>query len=228
MVRSYPTFTGIPYDCRTDCICCFIFHDNKPWEIFRKNLRKNQLQKTGCFRSSVRNNYGFFVHRFHWYSDSASGCVHWFNCTLFWCQKKSRYGRVAAACDYQDAGVKKMGRTVYYNMEGRTAKKEKKKIMKMEKKYNKNYRWRGEKLSLSRGFTKTYDSDKDACRVIMAIIEISMDVDRVWRIQDDENMMDGKIKKGVFTGKIDLKKWMKCGECFNVPAMRRKSAKHFS
>lgn len=113
-------------------------------------------------------------------------------------------------------------------MEGKTAKKEKEKIMEIERKYNKKYRWRGEKLSLSRGFTKIYDSDNDARRLIIAITEISTKIpEKEWRIQDDENVIDGRIKKGVFTGKIDLKKWMKCRECFNVPAMRRKKCKAF-
>jgi hypothetical protein len=118
-----------------------------------------------------------------------------------------------------------MGRTIYYEKNGKITKMEEERIMEIERKYNKKYRWRGEKLSLSRGFTKIYDSDRDVRRLIMAISEISMDVDRVWRIQDDENIMDGKIKKGVFTGKIDLKKWMKCRECFNVPA-QTKDKKH--
>lgn len=92
-------------------------------------------------------------------------------------------------------------------MEGKTAKKEKEKIMEIERKYNKKYRWRGEKLSLSRGFTKIYDSDNDARRLIIAITEISTKIpEKEWRIQDDENVIDGRIKKGVFTGKIDLKK----------------------
>jgi len=112
-----------------------------------------------------------------------------------------------------------MGRTIYYERNGKITKMEEERIMEIERKYNKKYRWRGEKLSLSRGFTKIYDSDRDVHRLIMAIIEISMKIpEKKWRIQDDENIMDGKIKKGVFTGKIDLKKWMKCGECFNVPA----------
>lgn len=120
-----------------------------------------------------------------------------------------------------------MGRTIYYERNGKITKMEEERIMEIERKYNKKYRWGGENLSLSRGFTKIYDSDRDVRRLIMAISEISMDVDRVWRIQDDENIMNGKIKKGVFTGKIDLKKWMKCRECFNVPAMRRKKFKAF-
>ena len=109
MVRSYACFIDIPYDCCNCRICCFIFHDNNPWEMFRKNLWENQLQKTCCFHSSVRNNYGFFVHGFHWHSDFACGCVHWFDRTMFWCQKKSCHGRATAACDYRDAGVKKNG-----------------------------------------------------------------------------------------------------------------------
>jgi len=118
-----------------------------------------------------------------------------------------------------------MGRTVYYKTNGRTTKNEEK-IMKIEKKYNKEYRWRGEKLSLSRGFTKIYDSDRDVCRVIMAIIEISMKIpEKEWKVNDDENIIDGRIKKGVFTGKIDLGKWMNCRERFNVPA-RTKDKKH--
>ncbi len=113
-----------------------------------------------------------------------------------------------------------MGRTIYYKMESKTTKNEKEKIMKIERKYNR-YRWRGEKLSLSKGFTKIYDSENDAGRVIMALTEISMKTGTVWRIQDDENMIDGRIKKGLFNGKIDLKKWMKCRECFNVPAQTK-------
>ncbi|MDI6917681.1 MAG: hypothetical protein QMC80_07800 [Thermoplasmatales archaeon] len=99
-----------------------------------------------------------------------------------------------------------MGRTIYYNMEGKTAKKEKKKIMGIERKYNRNYRWRGEKLSLSKGFMKTYDSDKDVRRLIMALAEISIEIpEKEWRVNDDEDMINGKIKKGVFNGKINLK-----------------------
>jgi len=115
--------------------------------------------------------------------------------------------------------VKKMGRTIYYERNGKITKMEEEKIMEIERKYNKKYRWRGEKLSLSRGFTKIYDSDNDARRVIIAITEISTKIpEKEWRIQDDKNIIDGKIKNGIFTGKIDLKKWMKCRECFNVPA----------
>ncbi|MBU4256140.1 MAG: hypothetical protein KKB04_02640, partial [Candidatus Thermoplasmatota archaeon] len=122
--------------------------------------------------------------------------------------------------------VKKMGRTIYYERNGKITKMEEEKIMEIERKYNKKYRWRGEKLSLSRGFTKIYDSDNDARRVIIAITEISTKIpEKEWRIQDDKNIIDGKIKNGIFTGKIDLKKWMKCRECFNVPTWT-KDKKH--
>jgi hypothetical protein len=115
--------------------------------------------------------------------------------------------------------VKKMGRTIYYEMGGKITKRGEERVMEIERKYNKKHRWRGEKLDVSRESTKIYDSDKDARRVIIAIAEISTKIpDKEWRIQDDDNMLNGKIKNGMFTGKIDLKKWMNCRECSDIPA----------
>jgi|GEM_PF-2043094 len=112
-----------------------------------------------------------------------------------------------------------MGRTIYYKTNGITTKNEEEKIIEIERKYNRNYRWRGEKLSLSRGFTKTYDSDKDVCRLIIAITKISIEIpEKEWKVNDDENTINGRIKKGVFNGKINLKKWMNCRECSNISA----------